>query len=1081
MGKRTVQDPKPQDYNNRASWKARPNVARTIRVVLFVVPILGAIATTVLLGRAFYRPQWPLGVRLGWIASMFVAASFVSSRLNKLGNRFLPLSALCHLNLRFPKEAPSRVKMSLRIGNTAQRARVLAEFQAQGLSSDPQTAAEQVLDLIQILNSHDRKTRGHSEKVRALADVIGEQMELSDDDRNRLRWASMLHDMGKISVPAEILNKAGKPTDEEWEILKGHPGAGREKVSGVESWLGEAINCVWEHHERFDGTGYPSRLTGQQMSVFSRIVAVADSFEVMTATRSYKKPMTYDDARAELVRCSGTHFDPTVVRAFLQVGRQRTQLATGLFSSWVSHLAADGGRIGNLVRTVTQGASTGGVAAGVAAPIAKGIQIAAAPTFEYGSSLAAAVGIAPAVAKAAVAKAAITKTVATVATTIALSTSTVATTIPATSFPATAVSAVPSALALSDEESTSTTTTTTTTTSTSTTSLPATPTGTTTPPPPEPVLAEPDVLPVTPRATTAPQTLPSTTQTPTTATVTTLAVETTTSTVADVTTTTSGVVGVVDVPTTSVTATSPPTTSEPTTTTSTTTTTTTTTTTKLPPPLPATNAETPCGATGWFQEMFPNRHLMGPPVQGPAACSPVASRAWGFGSPHASMEPDYFSVRLTADVEFGTGPHSFLVGSDDGIRVWIDGELVHDSFVIQGISTKTVAVSPGQGIRRVVIEFFEESGLATLLFTLSPAVPFANGGSPIVVRDTPPVAVIPEFNIDRVADGLPFGGDQSLAVHPLTGDVYVVSPTLNRVFRLEKSNPAGPWITVAGTAGFAGFGGDGGPATAAFLNAPTAIAISEAGEIYIADSGNDRIRKVDAAGVISTISGTGFGGVSSNDNGPALGAGFVDVRDLATYGDLLVINDGGLRVRQINLATGIITTLIGTGVSGIGSEGQAPEDFSFTAIQDLTILDWRLVVVDTDRIVQLSIGANGKAHIRLGAGPSITEGARSPDSLAMGPGSVAIYWNYNAAIGRQEANILYGEANSNLVRIIHLGHETVWNIAGSRANPGSSGNGGLARSATLSNISDIAVDRANGLIYLLDDGASPTIRVLAKV
>jgi hypothetical protein len=72
MGKRTVQDPKPQDYNNRASWKARPNVARTIRVVLFVVPILGAIATTVLLGRAFYRPQWPLGLRLGWIASMFV-------------------------------------------------------------------------------------------------------------------------------------------------------------------------------------------------------------------------------------------------------------------------------------------------------------------------------------------------------------------------------------------------------------------------------------------------------------------------------------------------------------------------------------------------------------------------------------------------------------------------------------------------------------------------------------------------------------------------------------------------------------------------------------------------------------------------------------------------------------------------------------------------------------------------------------------------------------------------------------------------------------------------------------------------
>ena len=106
---RLSEEPKPQDYENRQSWKARPKTAFLIRVLLFVVPIVGGISTTMLLGRAFFRPTWSLPVRLLWIAAMFVVASKVSGKLARLCDRFLPLAALCQLNLRFPKEAPSRI------------------------------------------------------------------------------------------------------------------------------------------------------------------------------------------------------------------------------------------------------------------------------------------------------------------------------------------------------------------------------------------------------------------------------------------------------------------------------------------------------------------------------------------------------------------------------------------------------------------------------------------------------------------------------------------------------------------------------------------------------------------------------------------------------------------------------------------------------------------------------------------------------------------------------------------------------------------------------------------------------------
>ncbi|MEO5837611.1 MAG: HD domain-containing phosphohydrolase [Acidimicrobiales bacterium] len=143
----------------------------------------------------------------------------------------------------------------------------------------------------------------------------------------------MIHDMGKITVPTEILNKRGKPDSAEWAILQNHPAAGAELVAPVADWLGEWVHAVGGHHERWDGTGYPLKLAGHDIPRAAAMLAVADSFEVMTAVRSYKSAMSLADARAELTRCSGTHFSPEMVRAFLNISLPKLRRAGGALAS----------------------------------------------------------------------------------------------------------------------------------------------------------------------------------------------------------------------------------------------------------------------------------------------------------------------------------------------------------------------------------------------------------------------------------------------------------------------------------------------------------------------------------------------------------------------------------------------------------------------------------------------------------------------------------------------------------------------------------------------------------------------------
>lgn len=172
--------------------------------------------------------------------------------------------------------------------------------------------------LISVINVKDRYTYGHCERVvfysRLLADKIG----LSEKDEKKLVYGAYMHDIGKIDISKEILNKKMPLTDEEWNILKQHPLNGVEIIKPVRS-LASIIPLILHHHERYDGKGYPNNLKEDNIPFLARILTVVDSFDSMTSNRPYNKRKTYEEAIEELKRCSGTQFDPMIANAFIEV------------------------------------------------------------------------------------------------------------------------------------------------------------------------------------------------------------------------------------------------------------------------------------------------------------------------------------------------------------------------------------------------------------------------------------------------------------------------------------------------------------------------------------------------------------------------------------------------------------------------------------------------------------------------------------------------------------------------------------------------------------------------------------------
>ncbi len=171
--------------------------------------------------------------------------------------------------------------------------------------------------LVQAVETKDAYTRGHSERVARASVMIATQLGMSEDRTNAIEYAGTLHDVGKLGVPTSVLQKAGKLTDEEFDAIKSHPTRGREIVRDIQ-FLDEALEGIYHHHERLDGRGYPMGLSGDQIPEFARIISVADAFDSMTSTRSYRGARSVPEAVEELERCKGTQFDPVMVEAMIR-------------------------------------------------------------------------------------------------------------------------------------------------------------------------------------------------------------------------------------------------------------------------------------------------------------------------------------------------------------------------------------------------------------------------------------------------------------------------------------------------------------------------------------------------------------------------------------------------------------------------------------------------------------------------------------------------------------------------------------------------------------------------------------------
>ena len=172
--------------------------------------------------------------------------------------------------------------------------------------------------LIKALEAKDFYTRGHSQRVTMYSVAIGKAMDIPHERIELLRQAAVLHDLGKIGIREAVLNKPGRLTEDEFKEITLHPEVAVRILEPI-PFFQPLLPAILHHHERFDGKGYPSRIAGKDIPLESRIMAIADTFDAMTSTRAYRQALTLEAANTEILRCSGTQFDPDIVPVFMAV------------------------------------------------------------------------------------------------------------------------------------------------------------------------------------------------------------------------------------------------------------------------------------------------------------------------------------------------------------------------------------------------------------------------------------------------------------------------------------------------------------------------------------------------------------------------------------------------------------------------------------------------------------------------------------------------------------------------------------------------------------------------------------------
>jgi putative nucleotidyltransferase with HDIG domain len=195
---------------------------------------------------------------------------------------------------------------------------VKAFSELENKSAELSLAYDQTIEAISsALDLRDKETEGHSQRVTELTVKIAEKMGMKGEKLKYVKWGALLHDIGKLGVPDSILHKPGPLTEEEWKIMKRHPELGYQMLSRIDFIL-PALEIPLYHHEKWDGSGYPKGLKGKEIPLPARIFAVVDVYDALTNDRPYRKAYRKEEAVEEILRQSGKHFDPEVVRVFVE-------------------------------------------------------------------------------------------------------------------------------------------------------------------------------------------------------------------------------------------------------------------------------------------------------------------------------------------------------------------------------------------------------------------------------------------------------------------------------------------------------------------------------------------------------------------------------------------------------------------------------------------------------------------------------------------------------------------------------------------------------------------------------------------
>lgn len=181
-----------------------------------------------------------------------------------------------------------------------------------------QMTFQTIMTIVNTIDAKDQYTKGHSQRVSDYSAALAKELGLTDEEVEKIRYIALLHDIGKIGVPDNILNKPGKLTNEEFALMKMHTIVGGEILKDIETVKDLDVGAKY-HHERYDGRGYPEGLKGEEIPYIARLICIADTYDAMASNRIYRKHLTDETILAEIERCSGTQFDPVMARAFLKL------------------------------------------------------------------------------------------------------------------------------------------------------------------------------------------------------------------------------------------------------------------------------------------------------------------------------------------------------------------------------------------------------------------------------------------------------------------------------------------------------------------------------------------------------------------------------------------------------------------------------------------------------------------------------------------------------------------------------------------------------------------------------------------